>query len=96
MSDLAEQVERGAALLDEQRPGWWDEVDEDDLDVGDCEWCVVALLDAVRLTTVGVSALDLSYGVAKAHGFEGSVDDCAAMAPLWRAAIERRRTEAPT
>lgn len=37
-----EAVARGAALLDEQQPGWWDHVDLGILDINDWTRCVLA------------------------------------------------------
>lgn len=33
MNGITERVERGAALLDDKRPGWWQQIDLDTLDV---------------------------------------------------------------
>ena len=45
----AERVARGAALLDDRRPGWWREdrhrsIDLDELDIDDCTACVLGQL----------------------------------------------------
>lgn len=48
--DYDERVKRGAALLDEKRPGWADEIDLDLLNLRSCTTCVlgqVFLDDAV-------------------------------------------------
>lgn len=43
MSEIkyAEEVRRGAALLDEKEPGWRDRISPADLQMGDCARCVV-------------------------------------------------------
>lgn len=40
----AERVARGAALLDEKRPGWFRAVDLDGLELSSCEACVLGQL----------------------------------------------------
>jgi hypothetical protein len=44
MSEITERVERGAALLDEKRPGWWRDIDLDMLDVRSRCGCVIGQL----------------------------------------------------
>jgi len=42
---IMSRVRRGAALLDEQRPGWRDGIDPDRLDISDPQLCVLGQLD---------------------------------------------------
>jgi hypothetical protein len=100
--ELAERVERGAALLDERRPGWWDEVDVGSLDLRQCDLCILGQLWGDYLDGRG-EVVRLGYGYRAQeesirHGFDVSrrihADlhaDYAALTDLWRAAIERRR-----
>jgi hypothetical protein len=39
--DLSERVAAGATLLDRERPGWWNEIDLDRLDLDDCRRCTL-------------------------------------------------------
>jgi hypothetical protein len=100
MSDeLAERVERGAALLDERRPGWWDEVDLSKLDLNSCCRCVLGQLwghywrGAAELFGCPFYNADAAAGAA---GFDAQDEShFPALTDLWRAAIERRRTQVP-
>ena len=44
MSDLAERVARGAALLDEKQPGWAAQIATDHLAMQDCGRCILGQL----------------------------------------------------
>ena len=44
MIDYDTRVARGAALLDEKLPGWWQRVDLDRLDLSKCTDCVLGQL----------------------------------------------------
>lgn len=44
METMEQRVNRGAALLDEKRPGWWKSVDLARLDLNHCERCVLGQL----------------------------------------------------
>ena len=44
-----ERAEAGGAYLDEHWPPWWQEVDPDTLDVGDCAACVLGQIAARAL-----------------------------------------------
>ena len=41
MSTIAERVTKGAAFLDEHKPGWWQQIDLGRLDLEDCTDCVL-------------------------------------------------------
>jgi hypothetical protein len=97
--ELAERVERGAALLDERRPGWWDEVDVEALDLDLCSRCPLGQLwgdfesGAYRLFRGGFHEV---ADMAGHHGFDAVCDNhFPILTDLWRAAIERRRAQAP-
>jgi hypothetical protein len=99
MSDITERVERGAALLDEKRPGWWQGIDLDRLDIGSPCNCVAGQLgtgeDPYSLT---VSALGI-WGADEEceHGFEApfamitSDREYGPLTEAWRDLITRRR-----
>ena len=46
MSTIAKRVARGAALLDEKQPGWWQRIDLGALDIYSCHFCVLGQLRA--------------------------------------------------
>jgi hypothetical protein len=89
---LAERVERGAALLDERRPGWWDEVDVGRLDIDHCQLCVLGQLWGEY--DDGRNEMLTNQRDAVLHGFD-TTDRWAGstLTNLWRAAIERRRSQ---
>lgn len=58
MSDIYERVERGAAFLDEKRPGWWREIDLSLLDIRSACNCVIGQLHNGRYVD-GVAALGI-------------------------------------
>lgn len=67
MGTVAERVTRGAALLDEQRPGWRGRVAPDWLDIRSGSACVLGQLfgDYVR----GLERLGLEVGDGPTFGF---------------------------
>ena len=89
------RAEAGATLLDDVRPGWWHEVRIEDLNMVDCEDCILGQLygwfsdgfDALRLTADDVRQL----------GFDRGDDDprsvFADLTAAWRALILQRREE---
>jgi hypothetical protein len=93
--ELAERVERGAALLDERRPGWWEATQLGALDLGE-------LLLVRPRPTVGRSAREPTNCSRIGPTSTTTSSGCMASTPLrvanfpvltdlWRAAIERRR-----
>lgn len=79
--DYAARVAKGAALLDEKRPGWEHEIDLDILNISSGYTCVTAQLSGVQSYHVGREQLDLTPGddgTYVAHGFnaESCDDDC--------------------
>lgn len=85
------RVDRGAALLDERRPGWWEDVDVRTLDMGGCWSCVLGQVfgeyhDGTEWLGVPADTWSVQW-----LGFEGSEQDYDVLTILWRAAINRRR-----
>jgi hypothetical protein len=92
MSDLAERVERGAARLDERRPGWWGEVNVEDLDLWDDCQCVIGQLWGEYAAGVDEVLASVEYEDDENYGFIAhTVHQTDALTDLWRGAIERRR-----
>jgi hypothetical protein len=94
MSDeLAERVERGAALLDERRPGWWDEIDLETFEMANVCRCSLGQLWGSYAKGKEALGIDLIPGCAL--GFISHIaDGYPVLTVLWRAAIERRRVPA--
>jgi hypothetical protein len=93
--ELAERVERGAALLDERRPGWWNEVVGGALDLSDeCNCTLGQLWGTYTHGTLELFSGELWEAsiAAGRHGFDAeSNEHFSPLTDLWRAAIERRR-----
>lgn len=96
---LSDRVAAGASLLDRERPGWWEEIDTDQLFMWSECGCVLGQLEGNYLR--GVMALrPAGSGVwtewSTAHGFE--LPDIRESWPtldrLWLAAIAERREAA--
>ncbi len=93
MSSITERVERGAALLDEKRPGWWRDTDLATLDIRSPCGCILGQLgtqlgDEGRLSrfATGLDAVCLDGPEARDYGFDWGVeisDDA------WEAEAER-------
>lgn len=70
---LEEAAADGAAFLDEHHPGWWKQIDPDDLELNDCSRCVIGqLLGSFNDTTVCqviASAADMYDPVVSRLGF---------------------------
>lgn len=90
-----EAVMRGAALLDERRPGWHREIDSRRLYVSNCQYCVLGQLYGQYIH--GLNALGItpwqsadygfhsSRGNSSSHGFSyGELDSA------WRAQVRIR------
>lgn len=100
MSGITERVDRGAALLDEKRPGWWRHIDLDRLDIASACDCVVGQLgDGFYLGFV-VDELDLHgtddealYGLTReSPGLGGK--EYGILTAAWRDLICKRREDA--
>lgn len=102
------RVERGAALLDEKRPGWWKNIDLGRLDISAGCDCVAGQLDGFSEMMRGLGLLSLEAQVA--HGFEADDEagprtplsvvydaaerDYRALTEAWRGLIRQRRLAA--
>jgi hypothetical protein len=97
MSTVTEQVQRGAALLDEKIPGWEDEIDLTRLTISDPRWCIGGQLGTRRKKLVPYSdtmeMLGLSRPVHADYGFcLGGCDyDYGDLTQAWREMIAGRR-----
>lgn len=78
--DFTPNVKAGMALLDErERPGWWNRIDLDELNVGSCYVCVLAQLTVRRTETEEGTPFDckrreLNITTNYAHEFGFTVD----------------------
>lgn len=94
---VSTRVARGAALLDELRPEWYDAVDVERLDMSHSLNCVLGQLyvtyeagtQTIGLRTVGDRTL---------HGFTtllygATIGEWAELTKAWRAEIEERRAQ---
>jgi hypothetical protein len=98
MSEVLERVNRGAALLDEFDPGWWEVIELETLDIGSARRCVLGQWAEANqdLEWVGnysdalpvVLGRGSTYKREKTHGFlsglQASVTD---LTDAWREAI---------
>ena len=87
---LKARVERGAALLDAEEPGWAPRIDVPTLDMGDGRYCVLG--QTYDSFDSGTSALNLRRRQRmQSHGFDAvGYDEYDRLLPLWREAIEAR------
>ena len=86
---IAERVARGAALLDEKRPGWANRIIQEDLDMTSCHDCILGQVYGDY--EIGWHSLDLQSG--SEFGFDlpgGWYCQMPALADAWRAEIRRR------
>lgn len=95
VATIAGRVADGAALLDEHKPGWWQKVDLDHLDLHDCEACILGQLFGHY--DAGLPGLILSHEAATACGFAESgyfVTECdyPSLTAEWRRVIIARRS----
>lgn len=79
--DYAARVAKGAALLDEKRPGWERLLNLETLEISSGSACITAQLSGVQDFRTGMTQLDLTEGNTGtyiAHGFnaEGGCDCC--------------------
>lgn len=86
-----ECVVRGAALLDEKYPRWWQEIDTVALDINSHRTCVLGQVYGSYYS--GLEFLELSdagTGVAVAHGFMPTFDREDTLTGLWVRTIQLR------
>ena len=89
MPTITERVERGAALLDEKMPGWWQRVDLGRLDIESGCNCVIGQLGSYPETSEGFGLLSSLDDFT--HGFDGGEpDDYRALTKAWRDLILAR------
>jgi hypothetical protein len=106
--DYAARVAKGAALLDEKRPGWERLIDLDILDIENGHCCVTAQLSGTNAWYAGQQQLGLTTGddgTYVAHGFNAEADgepdsDAQAVAydtlnTLWKDLISKRLAPEP-
>ena len=82
---LRARVERGAALLDAEKPGWCERIDVPTLDIRDANHCVLA--QVYPSFSEGLTELDIWE---ESLGFSSGADDYPKLETLWREAIEAR------
>lgn len=99
---LRKRVYLGAEWLDEKRPGWWQSIDLDRLDISDCDRCVLGQVFGGFLVGVQKCGL-LSYpsltdmGLALDYRYDGQRDDYwAVVKDAWCEQILDRRIAADT
>ncbi len=100
MTTIAERVARGAALLDEQLPGWADHIDLGELALESPCRCILGQLwqgkDPEEPYEMALGELNLDYGEDDAAGFDkmpgtGNWGEYAQLTGAWRELIESRR-----
>jgi hypothetical protein len=100
---IAERVEKGAAWLDEHRPGWVDRIDLETLDLGDPCRCVLGQQFEPQSDSdqcgfeVGMRLLttpgnDPVIPLVEQGFYATSDDNYADLTAAWRELIERRRS----
>jgi len=96
--DYAARVAKGAALLDEKRPGWEQLIDLDILDIEDGTRCVTAQLSGQNAWYTGMQQLGLNVRTYTDHGFradDGELRDYSALNTLWEDLISKRLAPEP-
>jgi hypothetical protein len=92
---ITERAERGAALLDEKRPGWLRRIDLGRLNLADTCDCPAGQITGspVYLTDwiLVMESLGLDApGLPAAYGFDGPEEECEALTAAWRDLIQVR------
>jgi hypothetical protein len=98
MSEVLERVNRGAALLDEFDPGWWEVIEPEELDIASCRRCVLGQWAEANVESgefaahydEGLDVLDLSFDHAPELGFAEGFSEGVTYGELsaaWREAI---------
>lgn len=89
MITIAERVARGAALLDEREPGWWQRINVRTLDIRSCKRCVLGQLEGWPSIN---ARFDPSLGFDAGEGSpQEVVADFNALTAEWRRLIKARR-----
>ena len=93
VATIEERVAKGAALLDQERPGWWQEIDLDTLSLRSGCDCVLGQL--YESFDDGVEILDLEWPEDSGFDLEGWPTDRTQawndLTAAWRSLIEARR-----
>ncbi len=103
MTAEEQAAQRGAFLLDSERPGWFWEIDKETLDLGACAHCLLGQL--FGHFALGCDFFDIwqqansPYSLVVGHGFEiaDNADTFAAydaLAVAWLQEIDMRRSAA--
>ena len=104
MSTVTGRVARGAALLDEKRPGWWRDIDLARLDLRYGCTCIVGQVEHLEdeedytdaLAALGLehewTEGDYGFDATSVYEFDEQLGDLAA---AWRELITLRRESAP-
>lgn len=92
-----EEVIRGAAFLDERRPGWRDQINLDTLDLGMCTTCVLGQLAGGNETdwATVLDSFSIEYGEDEhEYGFNlyGEAEAWSALTEEWREYIRETRS----
>ncbi len=91
---IAARVARGAALLDEKRPGWDARIDLAVLDLESCRQCVVGQLFGPEYGHDpfgwGLAVLGIPVEAGR-HGFDTFGEDFADLTAEWRRVVTARR-----
>jgi hypothetical protein len=102
MDAFTEAVQRGAALLDDLDPQWFEHIDLGRLDMGECARCILGQIYGNYTTGLDRIGNDLdqpawlgySRDLEVSHGFEAEVitpADYIHLSLAWTAEIRRRR-----
>lgn len=83
------RVEAGGRYLDSVSPGWWDEIDAENLNINDHHMCCLGQLYGSYAT--GVFALNLSPDEAVAYGFAVMPQDGAQLSEIWRKEVSIKK-----
>jgi hypothetical protein len=94
VNTITERAERGAALLDETLPGWWQGIDLDRLDIeSECD-CIAGQVGGDYLAGTEKLLGLRTWEADVAHGFgadDEDKDEYHALTLAWRALILKRR-----
>ena len=72
MSAITERVERGAALLDERRPGWWRDIDMDTLDIRSPCHCILGQMGSLLRDDGSLSRFGTGLDMVKLQVFQSA------------------------
>lgn len=88
---------RGAAFLDQERPGWFTQINLTRLDIDSCSWCIAAQLSGKYGFTTGCKQLGLGHKKAAKFGMDSNGaggDEYARLTRAWVKEIMFRREAA--